>query len=452
MYEEQEIDMWKQMEHYAIQNSEGVFGMAIADINKKKHEMRVKHFDLYLNNEELNKVNELSQEQPLEISDLAVDHTQPTIEQPQPQPELGYTLNHDTTNELEQPVEQKFPQVEQQLPTSAENRLEEPSTKEVSQRVNYEPQFSADQFKHELEGISQAIQKDSVSEQSIAAYEVEKAQKHDMKVMEGEFATTFDEHRHALPLKNDGSLRDFFYNTRNSDSIQIFSYTQQNMTTGELIESYKNSDDPIAENKLNQAMDVGYREMLKTHKEERQALSSNPDSTQEDWDRFEKQVSLETGMYDYHLKSYEYDKHQDYVQKLENAPQNRETQLELYNAKQATPEVPSMENLHAQYQEYKEMTPQLENHRQEISQSIKIEEQSIGQSQSVNHEVSNKPDVAPKQDVPENIRKMREQNPEFAKKVEANLQNSDYKDRVNNIRNRLEPELNIARNKALKIS
>jgi len=213
----------------------------------------------------------------------------------------------------------------------------------------------------------------------------------------------------------------------------------QNLTTGEIIESYKNSKDPIAEHKLNQAMDIGYREMLKTHKDERQALYDNPNSTSEDLERFEKQVSLETGMYDHHLKTYQYDLHQDYVKKLEQGPQNRETQLEIYNAKEATPEVPNIESLQSQYQEYKAMTPHLQDKRQELSQSIQNEEQSIGQS-------------LPKQEVSENILKMRQQNPEFAKKVEANLQNPDYMDKVNRIKQRLEPELNIARNKALKIA
>jgi len=446
MIEEQSI--WKEMEQYAMKYNPqgGVFANAISDINKKKHEMRGKHPELFLNTNEIQQVQSLSQEQPLEVSDLAVDLTEPKIEEPlgiEQTPQLEITAavepepqSYHLHTQPEQATELQTPAVEHQVAHQVENGS---IAQESNQAVNPEPHFRAEDFQNELAGISSAFMADSATEQSIASYQAEKAQKHDLAVMESEFASTFDEHRHALPLENDGSLRDFFHNTRNGESIQIFSTGMQNLTTGEIIESYKNSKDPIAEHKLNQAMDIGYREMLKTHKEERQALYDNPNSTSEDLERFEKQVSLETGMYDHHLKTYQYDLHQDYVKKLEQGPQNRETQLEIYNAKEATPEVPNIESLQSQYQEYKAMTPHLEDKRQELSQSIKNEEQSIGQS-------------LPKQEVSENILKMRQQNPEFAKKVEANLQNPDYMDKVNRIKQRLEPELNIARNKALKIA
>ena len=221
---------------------------------------------------------------------------------------------------------------------------------------------------------------DKAGQESIESYQAEKTEKHQISVMEAEFANSVDEYRNALPLHNDGSLRDFFHNTRNGESIQIFSSAMQNMTTGEIMDFYKHSDDPIASHRFNQAMDIGYREMLKTHKEERQALYDDPNSTVEDIQKYDKQADLEVGMYEHHLLKHEHGLQASYLNKLEKGPQNQEVAMKIAEAKAVAFEMPTLENLNNKYQVYRAFTPELEHKRDDYSKSIKAEEDSIGQS------------------------------------------------------------------------
>lgn len=389
-------DMWNQMESFAMRNvssEQGTFGTAIDILNKRKHLLRAKHPSIYMTPAELEQVQELSQEQPLEVSELAVDPTEPKIEVAPVIEQHDTQAEQEQAPQLEQAYSYNEPQQDLEAPDGHQvvNQVQNTTTAPSSDSgatTDDEPQvykdkvLSADELMKQegIEDFGAIFRADKAGQESIESYQAEKTEKHQISVMEAEFANTVDEYRNALPLHNDGSLRDFFHNTRNGESIQIFSSDMQNMTTGEIMDFYKNSDDPIASHRFNQAMDIGYREMLKTHKEERQALYDDPNSTVEDIQKYDKQADLEVGMYEHYLLKYEHGLHASYLNKLEKGPQNQEVAMKIAEAKAVAFEMPTLENLNDKYQVYRAFTPELEHKRDDYSKSIKAEEDSIGQS------------------------------------------------------------------------
>lgn len=466
---EQQRDIWAEMESYAIQtaNSEnkGTFESAVSIINQRIKEIRQSNPEIAMTTEERTDLKNLSQSQPEEYSDIHVDEKQPAFEQPQAQEENQRRI---------------FSQVEE----------------EPKQTVyNDEPRFSAADFAKEAEESSLAFSQHPTSEQVIMDYQAEKQKIQTMELMTSEFASNIDVERNSLPIHNDGSLRDFFHNTRSSESILAFGSDKQNMTTGEIMEVYYQSDDPQAEHRLNQAMDAGYREMLSTHLKDKDTLQNNPDSTEDDWKKLNAQHDLEKDMYNFYRGERNFREHESYINTLEFGPQNKETALELYNARNSMPSEPSMEPMIEKYQQYKEMTPELEGWRNQLSEQLNHNEISMGQSKGIT--LSNEQDlsVRPTQEIEAienkiNLKEKKEpeielthiertpfegrkseqvapqaqlevkatdkqpeeQKMEFKDKVEANLQNPEYLEKANRIQARFQKDMAMSKNKSLAVS
>lgn len=381
---EQQRDIWAEMESHVIQtaNSEnqGTFESAVSLINKRMKEIRQSNPELAMTTEDRADLKALSQAQPEEYSDLHVDNTQP-----ERKPELVFTeINGDTYSSWTYPEDEKQPALEQpqQAQEEVQGRIFTQAEEEPKQTVNHDaPSFTAADFAKEAEESSLAFSQHPTSEQVIMDYQAEKQKIQAMELMTSEFASNLDVERNALPLHNDGSLRDFFHNTRSSETILAFGSDKQNMTTGEIMDVYYQSDGPQAEHRLNQAMDAGYREMLSTHQKDKDLLQNNPDSTEDDWKKLNAQHDLEKDMYNFYRGERDYGEHESYIDRLELGPQNKETALELYNARNSMPDKPSMEHMVEKYEQYKEMTPELQGWRSNLSEQLNHDEISMGQSQ-----------------------------------------------------------------------
>ncbi len=383
---EQQRDIWAEMESHVIQtaNSEnkGTFESAISIINQRMKEIRKSSPELAMTTEERTDLKNLSQSQPEEYSEIHVDNTQP-----ERKPELVFTeINGDTYSSWIYPEDEKQPALEQPQQPQEENqrRIFSQAEEEPKQTIyNDEPHFSASDFEKEAEESSLAFSQHPTSEQVIMDYQEEKRKIQAMELMTSEFASNIDVERNSLPLHNDGSLRDFFHNTRSAETILIFGSDKQNMTSGEIMDIYYQSDDPQAEHRLNQAMDAGYREMLSTHQKDKDLLQNNPESTQDDWKKLNAQHELEKDMYNFYRGERDYKEHEDYINRLELGHQNKETAIELYNARNSMPSKPSMESMIEKYEEYKEMTPNLESWRNQLSEQLNHDEISMGQSKGI---------------------------------------------------------------------
>lgn len=463
---EQEKDLWEQMNSYAIKNNN--------EEGKSIVSQRLKSIRATAQEKTYNKSH-------VNVADLAVDHAHSGVEEAVGIEEQHLVTDADSFNLYEQANEQPqqphWTELQANDPLNAhqvanqvqdfpvaESVSSEPDTNE--QEIRYEPTFSSSDFTKEVEGIQKEFRAQSATEEVIHAYQAEKSHQLDLDTMQAEFATNIDTMRNSLPLENDGTLRDFFRNTRNGDTIQIFSSSQQNMTTGELIDHYRDSQDPLAQQHLNNAIDCGYREMLNTHKKELQAIFADPDSTSEDLEKYNKQAELETKMFDYHLGNHEHGQHLDYIEHLEHGPQNEQTRALLYDAHASMPTAPSLDNLLPKYEAYQSITPELADKRLDLRESVKLQteekEMSLNNAtmdlnkdtQEVKQKIKT-PEVKQEVNVPQvsdNILKLRETNPEQAKKVEANLNNPEYMEKVKRMYARTQPDMTLVKNKSLKMA
>ena len=465
---EQEHDLWEQMNSYAVQKN-NEHGKSI--VNQRLKAIRANAQEKAYNK---NRVN---------VAELAVDHAHAGVEEAVGIEEQHLVTDADSFNLYEQATtpEPHWTELQANDPMNAHQVVsqvqdlpmpnagpsdDDTNEQEIRNEPNYEPSFSSSDFTKEVESIEAEFKAQPAAEQVIHAYQAEKSHQLDLDTMQAEFATNIDPMRNALPLENDGTLRDFFRNTRNGDTIQVFSSSQQNMTTGELIDHYRDSQDPLAQQHLNNAIDCGYREMLNTHKKERQAIFADPDSTSEDLEKFNKQAELEMKMFDYHLGNHEHGQHLDYIEKLEHGPQNEQTRALLYDAHASIPTAPSLDTMLPKYEAYQSVTPELAGKRQDLKESVKLQteqkEVSLNNStmdlnkdtQEVKQEVK-APEIKQEVNVPQvsdNILKLRETNPEQAKKVEANLNNPEYMEKVKRMYAKTQPDMTLVKNKSLKMA